>query len=106
MLVNQGRPAEAAVLLDELLETNPDDADARLSRGTAALLLQDFSGAERAFRRVLEVRPEQASAWYNLGLALEYSDRRSEAEAAYRRALDLDPDLRAAQVGLGRVIRR
>lgn len=106
VLVNQGRPVEAAALLDELLETNPDDLDARLSRGTAALLLQDFSGAERAFRRVLEARPDQASAWYNLGLALEYSDRRADAESAYRKALDLDPGLRAAQVGLGRVIRR
>jgi Flp pilus assembly protein TadD len=106
VLVNQGRPAEAVELLDEILEANPDDYDARVTRGTAALLLQDFSGAEAAFRRVIEARPQNAAAWYNLGLALEYSERRAEAEAAYRQALEIDPDLRAAQVGLGRVIRR
>ncbi len=106
VLLDSGSPADAVVLLDELLERDAGDLDAVVTRGNAALLLQDFAAAENYFRRVLSERPADAASWYDLGLALEYQDRRSEAEAAYRQALQIDPGLRPAQVGLGRVLRR
>ena len=105
VLIDSGAPREAVQLLDELLDKDPADVAAVATRGTAALLLQEFSAAEGFFRAVLAQRPEDASGWYNLGLALEYQGRRSESEAAYRQALHIAPGLRAAQVGLARVMR-
>jgi len=105
VLVESGSAAEAVVLLDELLERDSGDLTALVTRGNAALLLEDFAAAERYFRRVLSERTGDAVSWYDLGLALEYQDRRSDAEAAYRQALHIDPALRAAQVALGRVMR-
>ena len=106
VLLDSGSAADAVVMLDELLEHDAGDLAAVMTRGNAALLLQDFAAAEGYFRRVLGERPRDAASWYDLGLALEYQDRRSEAEAAYRQALQIDPGLRPAQVGLGRVLRR
>ncbi len=106
VLVDSGSAADAVVLLDELLERDAGDLAAVVTRGNAALLLEDFAAAEGYFRRVLGERPGDAASWYDLGLALEYQDRRSEAEDAYRQALQIDPGLRPAQVGLGRVMRR
>jgi tetratricopeptide (TPR) repeat protein len=105
VLISSGSPAEAVALLDALIARDAGDVDAVATRGSAALLLQQYDEAADYFRRVLEARPDDATAWYNLGLSLEYQDRPRDAEAAYRRALDIDPGLRAAQVGLGRILR-
>ncbi|HEX9698222.1 MAG TPA: tetratricopeptide repeat protein [Acidobacteriota bacterium] len=101
-----GRPAEAVALLDELLAANPGDLDARATRGSAALLLQDYRAAEADFQLVLQGRRRDASAWYNLGLALEYQERTADAETAYRQAIHLDPELHAARAGLQRLRKR
>lgn len=106
VLIGRGRPAEAAALLDALIARDDGDLDAVATRGTAALLLQQYQEAAELFRRVLRERPRDADAWYNLGLSLEYLDRPRDAEVAYREALGLNPGLLAAQAGLGRVRRR
>jgi len=101
-----GRPAEAVALLDELLAANPGDLDARATRGSAALLLQDYRAAEADFQLVLQGRRRDAAAWYNLGMALEYQERSADAETAYRQAIHLDPELHAARAGLQRLRKR
>lgn len=106
VLIGSERPAEGAALLDSLIALDGADVDAIATRGSAALLMQQYEDAAGYFRRVLEARPRDATAWYNLGLALEYQDRPRDAEVAYRSALDIEPGLRAAQAGLGRVLRR
>jgi uncharacterized protein YkwD/Flp pilus assembly protein TadD len=105
VLIRRQKSGEAATLLDEYLTVYPEDLDAWRVRGTAALLLQDYSTAETAYRTVLQERPREASAWYNLGLALEYQERVSEAGAAYSQALHIDPVLHAARAGLARLQR-
>ena len=106
VLLLRGSYPEAAEILDGLLLSRPADVDALAARGRAALLMQEYVGAERRFRSVLEARPRDAGTWYNLGLSLEYRELFEEAEAAYIKALDLDPRLTEAQVALGRIRRR
>jgi uncharacterized protein YkwD len=106
VLISNEAVEEAATLLDELIETDPDDIDAIATRGTAAIFLNDFSAAAEYFRRVLRERPRDANNWYNFGLALEYQDRPRDAAVAYREALDINPNLTAAAVGLARVTRQ
>jgi len=106
VLIGAGSLEEAVVLLDALIERDPDDLDAIATRGTAALFLEQYEEAAEFFRRVLRVRSTDANTWYNFGLSLEFLDRPVDAETAYREALSIDPDLQAAQAGLGRVMRR
>jgi tetratricopeptide (TPR) repeat protein len=105
VLLETGLPGDAAILLDELLNDDPSDLAAKATRGNAAILLENFKGAENIFRAVLVDRLDDAASWYGLGLALEYQDRIAEAESAYRQALHIDPTLAPAQIGLARVTR-
>ena len=105
VLLEAGLPDDAITLLDELLQDDPTDLDAMVTRGTAAILLEDFKAAEGIFRAVLVQRLDDATSWYDLGLALEYQDQLSEAESAYRQALHIDPTLVPAQIGLVRITR-
>tara|TARA_B100000678_G_scaffold291357_1_gene307846 strand:+ start:3340 stop:4395 length:1056 start_codon:yes stop_codon:yes gene_type:complete len=105
VLLETGLPGDAIRLLDELLQDDPTDLDAMVTRGNASILLEDFKTAESIFRAVLVQRLVDAASWYDLGLALEYQDQLSEAESAYRQALHIDPTLVPAQIGLARVTR-
>ncbi len=104
-LIANDQPSAAAEVLAEHLRRVPDDLDAWITSGTAALLMQDYDTAESAFRHVIEHRSRDASAWYNLGLSLEMQHRLTEAETAYRQSLHLDNSLRAVVVALARVRR-
>ena len=104
-LIADDQPVAAVAVLDEHLRRQPDDLDAWVTRGTTALLLQDYETAERVLRHVIERRARDASAWYNLGLSLEMQDRLAGAESAYRQALHLDSTLTAVVVALARIRR-
>ena len=104
-LIADGQPAVAAEVLAQHLRGQPDDLDAWTTSGTAALLLEDYDAAERAFRHVIERRARDAGAWYNLGLSLEMQDRLAGAESAYRQALHLDDRLSVVVVALARLRR-
>ncbi len=68
-----------------------EGAEALFREGSHCLEVQDFTGAERAFRRVLQIAPELAEAHVNLGVTLERTGALPAAEACYRRALALAP---------------
>ncbi len=104
-LIANDQPAAAVEVLADHLSRVPEDLDAWMTRGTAALLLQDYGPAERAFRHVIERRSRDAGAWYNLGLSLEMQHQLTEAERAYRQSLHLDNTSEAAVVALARVRR-
>ena len=104
-LIANDQPAAAAEVLAQHLSSQPDDLDAWVTSGTAALLMEDYEIAERAFRHVIERRARDAAAWYNLGLSLEMQGRSTEAESAYRQALHLDDSLLVVVAALARLRR-
>lgn len=83
---------EVVEVYEQLAESRPQDAAARLRLGHA--LLQGtgrVAEAEAAYRQALGVAPEDTAAWAGLGAALNAQARHAEAEAAFERALALDP---------------
>lgn len=87
-----GRPAEAARLLQTVLEREPGNADARLQLGYAQLALGNLAAAESAFRAVLAQAPDYADARQGLALVAE----RRAAEGPHAR-LDVDAGMSAVK---------
>jgi tetratricopeptide (TPR) repeat protein/tRNA A-37 threonylcarbamoyl transferase component Bud32 len=90
--------AARAVALDPML------ADARVSRGLAALELGHMDEAERDFRAALELAPDSADAYNGLARVYQRRQRFDEAEAAYRAALARAPQARQLHDDLGALL--
>ncbi len=78
-----GRKDEAETLFSEIIELDPDMAEAHYSLGL--LLAENESRMEDAVRslsRAAELAPENARIHYNLGLALQKLERWNESEKA------------------------
>ncbi|MGW7469870.1 tetratricopeptide repeat protein [Streptomyces xantholiticus] len=72
------------------------EAQALVHAGLMQSQYQDFSGAERTFRRVLELDPENKLAWFNLGVIAQRDGRTADAREAYDKALKIDPKFASA----------
>jgi len=90
VLFASGRFAESEVLLTDLLERKPTDAELLWLLGNCRSNLGDAAGAERWLRLAVAVDPERAVAWKDLGSVLNSQDRRAEAIPASAEALRLD----------------
>ena len=55
--------------LTELIESNPQDADAYNNRGLAKYLLNDYQGAIADCSKAIEINPQLAIAYSNRGIA-------------------------------------
>lgn len=93
--------AEAAYL--QVLEADPDHADAHHLLGVIA---HQVGGTELAIERVkqsLAINPDQPTALNNLGNMLALAEQLDEAVACYERAIELSPDYAQAHHNLGNV---
>ncbi|HVS14645.1 MAG TPA: tetratricopeptide repeat protein [Thermoanaerobaculia bacterium] len=109
-LIEEGQPAAAVELLDELLARQKKSARGFLLRSTALFMLGELDRGAADLERALELDPTQRQGWLNrAGLAM--SDQQYEqALTAFERARDLDPaavdndlNLGATLLLLGRV---
>ncbi|MEM7251081.1 MAG: tetratricopeptide repeat protein, partial [Pseudomonadota bacterium] len=65
--------------------------------GGVLIELEDYDGAESAYRDTVAADPNHVSAWSNLGLVHQRQTRFEESAAAFKRALEITPsDPRAA----------
>lgn len=95
-----GRLAEAARLYQQILEEEPDHADALHLLGAIAHQLGDHSTAIGLIEGAIERRPQVADYHSNLGNALRAMGSLDAALASYRTALGLRPDLVEAHSNL------
>lgn len=103
-LLDAGHSLEAAQLLDGVLASSPDDADALLLRSTARFFLGQRDLGEQDLRRCLEIDPGQRQALLNLA-AVEMSRRDyDEAYTHLVAARDLDPSAEDNDINLGAVL--
>ena len=72
------------------------EAQALVQAGLVQSQYQDFSGADRTFRRALELDPDNKLAWYNLGVIAQHDGRTADARKAYDKALKIDPTYASA----------
>ena len=92
----QGSIGEAERLYREVLDVQPEHADALQ---LLAVIVQNSGApadAEALFRRSLRANAHQPSVWYNFGSLLFSLGRSSEALDAFDRALKLRPSYAAA----------
>ena len=88
---------EASVtLFSEVLEKNPDHAQALRSRGAANLKLNAIDAAIADFDRVIEMDPHYARAFHLRGLAKEQKGDNQGASGDFETAIDLAPEYGAA----------
>jgi tetratricopeptide (TPR) repeat protein len=99
---NRGDAEEALDYANRALVRNPDNGSAHDAAGLALFLLEDYAGAERAFRNGLALEPDDAHLWSNLAGAVRAQGRLEEAShILIDEALARDPALWTAHLSLG-----
>jgi predicted TPR repeat methyltransferase len=101
-----GQVQQAEILYAQLLQADPDDADALHFFGLLRFQQGRSAEAETLMRKSLAAAPTNAHAWNNLGNVLFASDRSADAADAYLRAVDLDLELAAPWKNLAECLER
>ena len=108
ILLLQGRafleeqnPGLADLKFSEVLELEPDVAEALLGKARISYQRRDMATADNLVERALSVDPEYAEAWILKGeLLLRTEGKQQEAAAAFQRALEIKPNNGQARLGL------
>lgn len=83
-------PDEAHRRCRELLNKDPDDAQALFLMGTIESRAERFGVAYNLFKRVVDLKPHRAEAWNNVGMALEGLHKNERAREAFLEAWKRD----------------
>jgi len=105
-LQEAGALPQAAQLLEAVIASHPDYADAHNSLGVVYSRMGKHQQAQSAFRKVLELDPTSATAYENLGIDAMASGDLGAAANEFTRALELDPRLARAHNALAAVLLR
>lgn len=100
-LVEQGKYAEAAKRLMEVLTVDNRRADAHAKLGAVLCCLGRYDEAESALRRAIELKSSCAGAHLTLGTLLRDKGQFAASETALRRAAKEDPKDAQALASLG-----
>jgi len=96
-----GRSAEARALYQEILNANPDHADALHLLGLSSFDQGRYEESLALIGRAIERNPSAAGYHNNLGNVLQQLRRFPEALLCYERALQLEPNYAEAYSNLG-----
>ncbi|MFA7240293.1 MAG: glycosyltransferase [Sulfuricellaceae bacterium] len=100
-----GQLQQAESIYRQILQHQPDHADALHLLGAIALQVGQHQAAVELIGRAIAVAPQAAEFYPNYGEALRGLDRPVEAIDAYRRAIELNPRQVAAYNNLGIVLK-
>jgi arylsulfatase A-like enzyme/Tfp pilus assembly protein PilF len=102
-LQESGAFDRAASLLEAVVGSHPDYADAYNSLGVVYSRLGRHADAQAAYRKVIELDPTSAKAYENIGIDALSAGNLAAAGDALGRALSLDPALAGAHNALAAV---
>lgn len=91
-LAQQGKPAEAELLLRRLAERYPQEAAIWYNLGNAQLALHKAAEAEQSYRSALRITPQDPDSQLSLGSALHQQSQFAAAESAYRACIAAQPE--------------
>lgn len=86
-----GRETEARGIYSALLSEGGLEATQLFNLGVGLFRVEDFEGAEEAFRRLTALQPESRDAWFNLANALFALERWEPLVDIGEHLLELDP---------------
>jgi tetratricopeptide (TPR) repeat protein len=89
---NKGMLDEAIEEFKEVLEIDPDDAEAHYNLGNAYVDKEMFEEAISAYKKAIELNPEFIDAYLNLGMVYLNKDLTDDAISLYKQALKLNPN--------------
>lgn len=104
-LYKAGRLAEAEARYREILDREPNHADANHLLGLIALQGGDFAQAEALISKALAANPAEPAYHANLGSVYQAMGRPAEAEVRLLRATDMRPDFTDAHFNRGNALR-
>jgi predicted O-linked N-acetylglucosamine transferase (SPINDLY family) len=90
-LQQQGQPAAARLIYQEILDAEPDHSDALNAMGVLAGQSKDLQQAIQYFERAIAVQPGNSGAHCNRGNALKQLRQPEAALACFDQAIALDP---------------
>ena len=97
-------PEDAKNAYRDVLEREPEFADAHINLGRILHESGDVYAALVHYRAALAIRPYDATAAFNIGVALEDLGASTDAIAAYRRALETDAHNPDAHYNIARLL--
>jgi tetratricopeptide (TPR) repeat protein len=100
VLMNQGKPGEAAAYNAQILKDDPNDSDGRNMEATFLLSKGDVNRALLEFESVVTHSPDNPVARFNLGRANEAKGNWEIARQSYQKAIELQPNYMAARLAL------
>lgn len=99
--MDNGNRAEASRLAAQALQADPNNTDAAIVAGNAAMEQQDAQAAGAHFNAVLASNPRSGRAWLGLGLTHLYNQQTEPGIEALKKAQQLMPDNSGTIVALG-----
>lgn len=91
--MNDGAPRESLSILNRLIGTFPDFAEAWNKRATLYFLMKRDFEALLDIQRVLDLEPRHFGALSGRGLIYQRQKRYSDAERAFQEALSINPGM-------------
>ena len=83
---------EAEKICREVIQKNPNNADAMRLMGKLAARLKRRGDAEKFFRRAIDIAPDFTGAIVDLGRLMQEDDRYEEAIKYFKQAIEMQPD--------------
>jgi choline-sulfatase len=87
----EGRPAQAAPLLNQVLAEDPMNTLARRDLGAVYLDLHDYENARASFMKVVVAAPDDYATHFGLGIAAKHLGHSDEARTHFETACKLAP---------------
>lgn len=91
--INDGAPAEALSILNQLVTAYPDFAEAWNRRATLYFMMKRYDQSLADIDKVLDLEPRHFGALSGKGMILERQKKYTQARAAYEEALAVNPNL-------------
>ncbi|MGL5081916.1 MAG: tetratricopeptide repeat protein [Microcoleaceae cyanobacterium] len=99
----QGELESAKQIYQNILELQPDHAEAWLNLGILHYDFEDYEASLKALVKSAELEPSEGNVHYYIGLCLEKMNQLGQAISAYQKAIELEPSLINAYNNLGNI---
>ena len=99
-----GRLAEAVQIYTQILQAEPDHADALHLMGNAACQLGDVDAAVALISRATTLSPQNMAYLISLGMAYREKKRYDLSMDCYAKVLEIDPSSASAWFGMGNTL--